>query len=59
MQTSSPLSSPQTPSSPPQLEMVETHITFKKNPDYVLVLLYILLYLELGWLIVMVWRSCY
>lgn len=31
----------------------------KKKPDYVLVLLYCLMYLELSWLIVMIWRSCH
>ncbi len=29
-----------------------------KKPDYILVLLYCVVYLEVAWLIVMVWHSC-
>ncbi|KAH8661382.1 hypothetical protein BGZ60DRAFT_84596 [Tricladium varicosporioides] len=31
----------------------------KKKPDYILALLYCLVYLEVSWLIVMLWRSCH
>jgi hypothetical protein len=31
----------------------------KRKPDYILALLYCLMYLEISWLIVMLWRSCY
>lgn len=40
----------------PRLQMEEKS---KKQPDYILTALYCLMYLELGWLIVMIWRSCH
>jgi hypothetical protein len=37
----------------PELEKIS------QKPDYTLALLYCLMYLELSWLIIMLWRSCY
>lgn len=31
----------------------------QKERDYILALLYILVYLEVGWLTIMIWRSCH
>jgi hypothetical protein len=53
------MASPRDPTKAQRDPTPERQRKLKKQPDYILALLYCLVYLEFGWLIVMIWRSCY